>query len=258
VTVVITCLGAIDDRRSLPVGLRLIFETIAIAAVIYALPHPFGILAPLPWWIELPLLVFGGLWLVNLVNFMDGVDWMTVAEVIPLTATIAVIGMFGAVPLYGIVVALALCGGMLGFAYFNRPIARLFLGDVGSLPIGLILGWLLLLVATNGNLLAAIIMPLYYLSDATITLFRRLVRGDQIFRAHRTHFYQLAIDRGFTVIEVVSRVFFVNLCLCGLALLVVIEPTKTAHVTASFASAGLVAWLLFTFQRGKRDVNCDY
>ncbi len=51
---------------------------------------------------------------------------------------------------------------MLGFAPFNRPVARLFLGDVGSLPIGLLLGWLLLLLAGSGHLAAALLLPLYY------------------------------------------------------------------------------------------------
>ena len=69
---------------------------------------------------------------------MDGLDWMTVAEVVPITAALAVIGLLGSLPPAAIVVSLALCGAMIGFAYFNRPVAKLFLGDVGSLPIGLI------------------------------------------------------------------------------------------------------------------------
>ena len=73
----------------------------------------------------------------------------------------------------GIAVALALGGAMLGFAYFNRPTARLFLGDVGSLPIGLLIGWLLVLLAGSGHLTAALLLPLYYLADATLTLLRR-------------------------------------------------------------------------------------
>ncbi len=110
-------------------------------------------------------------------------------------------------------IALALCGAVIGFAYFNRPVARLFLGDVGSLPIGFLLGWLLLLVAASGHLAAAIVMPLYYLADATITLLRRLFRGEPVWHAHRSHFYQLATDRGFTVIGVVAWVFAVNVAL---------------------------------------------
>ena len=101
----------------------------------------------LPWTIERALLLVAGLWLVNLVNFMDGIDWMTVAEVVPVTGGVALVGALGALPPQALIVALALNGAMLGFAPFNRPVARLFLGDVGSLPIGLLLFWLLLLVA---------------------------------------------------------------------------------------------------------------
>ena len=85
-----------------------------------------------------------GVWFVNLVNFMDGIDWMTVAEAVPITAAIVVLGLAGIVTPLAMLVALALLGAILGFAPFNRPVARLFLGDVGSLPIGLMLGWLLL------------------------------------------------------------------------------------------------------------------
>ena len=99
----------------------------------------------LPWWLERALLVLGGLWFVNLVNFMDGIDWMTVAEAVPISAGVVLLGIAGGLPAPAVIVALALLGAMIGFAPFNRPVARLFLGDVGSLPIGLLLGWLLVL-----------------------------------------------------------------------------------------------------------------
>ncbi len=97
---------------------------------------------------------------------------------------------------------------MLGFAPFNKPVARLFLGDVGSLPIGLLLAWLLLQVAASGHLAAAILLPLYYLADATLTLLRRASRrASRSGRRIARHFYQRATDRGFSVDEIVARVF---------------------------------------------------
>ena len=111
---------------------------------------------------------------------------------------------------------------MLGFAYFNRPTARLFLGDVGSLPIGLLVGWLLVLLAGGGHLTAALLLPLYYLADATLTLIRRFSNGERVWQAHRTHYYQRATDRGYSVTEIVTRVFTVNICLAVLALITVI------------------------------------
>jgi UDP-N-acetylmuramyl pentapeptide phosphotransferase/UDP-N-acetylglucosamine-1-phosphate transferase len=250
-TLIMTCLGAIDDIRPLPAGLRLILQTVVVAGVIYTLPDQLRVVPLLPWWLERLLLLIGGLWFVNLVNFMDGIDWMTVAEVIPITATLAALGIAGALPSYGTVLTLALGGAMIGFAYFNRPTAKVFLGDVGSLPIGLILGWLLLLVASGGHLVAAVVMPLYYLADATITLFRRLVRGEPFWQAHRAHFYQRATDKGFTTMAVVARVFAVNIGLGILAVITVIVPGRSSEIAALTIGAILVAWLLAAFERGR-------
>jgi UDP-N-acetylmuramyl pentapeptide phosphotransferase/UDP-N-acetylglucosamine-1-phosphate transferase len=248
---IMTCLGAIDDIRPLPAGLRLILQTVVIVAVIYTLPDQLRVVPLLPWWIERLLLLVGGLWFVNLVNFMDGIDWMTVAEVIPITATLSMLGIAGALPSYGTVLALALGGAMIGFAYFNRPTAKVFLGDVGSLPIGLIIGWLLLLVAGGGHLVAAVVMPLYYLADATITLFRRLIRREPFWEGHRTHFYQRATDKGFTTMAVVARVFAVNIGLGILAVISVIVPGRPSEIAALIVGAILVTWLLAAFERGR-------
>jgi UDP-N-acetylmuramyl pentapeptide phosphotransferase/UDP-N-acetylglucosamine-1-phosphate transferase len=248
---IMTCLGAIDDIRPLPAGLRLILQAVVIAGIIYTLPDQLRVVPQLPWGLERLLLLIGGLWFVNLVNFMDGIDWMTVAEVIPVTATLTVLGIIGALPSYGMVLALALGGATIGFSYFNRPTAKVFLGDVGSLPIGLIIGWLLLLVAGGGHLVAAVVMPLYYLADATITLFRRLIRREPIWEGHRSHFYQRATDKGFTIMAVVARVFAVNIGLGILAVISVIVPGRPSGIAALTAAAILVAWLLAAFERGR-------
>jgi UDP-N-acetylmuramyl pentapeptide phosphotransferase/UDP-N-acetylglucosamine-1-phosphate transferase len=244
-------LGAIDDIRPLPVTPRLLLQTVVIAGVIYALPAQLRVVPWLPWWTERILLLVGGLWLVNLVNFMDGIDWMTVAEVIPLTTTLVILGLMGALPLYGTVLALALGGAIIGFAFFNKPAARLFLGDVGSLPIGLLLGVLLLLVASGDHLAAAFLMPLYYLADATITLLRRALRRERIWQAHRTHFYQRATDNGFSAMAVVSRVFAVNVALGALAIGTVIAPGVSSDIAALACGVVLVGWLLVAFGRSR-------
>jgi UDP-N-acetylmuramyl pentapeptide phosphotransferase/UDP-N-acetylglucosamine-1-phosphate transferase len=249
--VLVAGVGAIDDVRAMPVAPRLLLQALAVGAVIAALPADLRIVPALPWWIERALLLLGGMWFVNLVNFMDGIDWMTVAEVVPVTAGLAAIGWLSALPAEGIIAALALLGAMLGFAPFNRPVARLFLGDVGSLPIGLVLAWLLALVAGHGHVAAALLLPLYYVADATLTLARRLIAGERVWQAHRTHFYQRATDRGFTVIQIVGRVFAVNVVLAALAVLSVALPSWWTSLAALAAGAALVAWLLAAFARGK-------
>jgi len=250
--VLMACIGAVDDIRPIEVVPRLLLQALAVAAVIYALPDNLRVVPVMPWWLERILLFVGGVWFVNLVNFMDGIDWMTVVEVVPLTGALVAIGALGALPAYGVVVALALGGAVAGFGYFNRPIAQLFLGDVGSLTIGLILGWLIVLLAGSGHLIAALLLPLYYLADTTITLLRRLARREPIWKAHRTHFYQRATERGFTVIDIVGRVFAVNVGLCALAVMTVIMPGRISGIAAFLAGVALVAWLLIAFARGKK------
>jgi len=245
-------IGAIDDLRTLPAALRLVLQFIAVGAVIVALPGEVRVLPVLPWWVERACLLLGVVWLVNLVNFMDGIDWITVAETVPVTGAIVLLGASGAIGPLPSLVAAALMGATLGFAPFNKPVARLFLGDVGSLPIGLLLGWLLLALAGNGHLTAALILPLYYLADATITLARRVAKGERFWQAHRTHFYQRATDNGFTVPQIVARIFLVNLGLVALALVTVAVGNPIVSLLALAASAALVAWLLATFARARR------
>jgi len=243
--------GAVDDILGLGAPLRLVLQTLAVAAVLATLPVNTSVMPELPRAFEFTILLVGGVWFVNLVNFMDGIDWMTVAEVVPVTAAIALLGLIGAAPPTAVLVALALLGGMIGFAPFNRPVAKLFLGDVGSLPIGLMLGWMLLLLASRDHVAAALLLPLYYLADATITLGRRLARGERVWQAHRTHFYQRALDGGFTVNDVVVRVFVLNLALAILALVSAIEPDLRVDLATLALGGALVAWLLITFARGK-------
>ena len=244
--------GAIDDVRSSPAAVRLALQCIAVGALIAMFPRELQVLPHVPWWVERAGLFLAGVWFVNLVNFMDGIDWMTVAEFVPASGALLLLGLAGTLPLLPATVAAALLGAVLGFAPFNKPVARLFLGDVGSLPMGLLLGWLLLQVAGEGHVAAAVILPLYYLLDATITLARRIVRGERFWQAHRSHFYQRATDNGFGVPAVVARVALVNLALAALALVSVAAHSAAVSLIALAASVAIVAWLLFAFSRAKR------
>jgi UDP-N-acetylmuramyl pentapeptide phosphotransferase/UDP-N-acetylglucosamine-1-phosphate transferase len=242
--------GALADKRPIAATPRLALQSFAIVAVLATLPPELRLLPVVPWWSERILLLIGALWFVNLVNFMDGLDWMTVVEVVPITGALGVMGLLGYLPWQDAVIGLALCGATIGFAFFNRPVAKLFLGDVGSLPVGLLLGWLLLVLAGSGARSAAALLPLYYLADSTITLLRRAVRGEPVWLAHRSHFYQRATDRGFRVIQVVARVFAINVALAALALVTILSPSPKTDIAAVSVGMALVAWLLVVFARG--------
>ena len=123
-TILIATVGAIDDLRPISVTPRLLLQAVSIAAILFALPPTLQITPDLPLWIERGLLLLAALWFVNLVNFMDGLDWITVAEVIPITAALVLIGFSGQLPLPTALIAAALCGATLGFAPLVTAVAR--------------------------------------------------------------------------------------------------------------------------------------
>ena len=246
-TIGLALVGVTDDVRPLGTIPRLVLQTAAVAAVLAMLPPDVHIVPALPLWLDRVLALIGGVWLINLVNFMDGIDWMTVAEVVPVTAALAVFGLMGGLRPDATLVAVVLCGAMVGFAPLNRPVAKVFLGDVGSLPLGLLLGWLLAVLADKGHLIAAILLPLYYLADATITLLRRLMNGERITQAHRSHFYQRALDGGLSVLHIVGCVFALNLILAGLAAITFFNPSATAQMTMLALGIVIVAAVLWRF-----------
>ncbi len=245
--------GVIDDIKPLPVLPRLALQLGVASLLVMTLPVEQRLLSMIPAQVESVLLMLALVWFINLTNFMDGIDGMTVAEVVPIGVTLAVLGLFGFVPvLSGLLpVVLALTGAMIGFTPFNRHVAKLFLGDVGSLPIGALTGWLLIVLAGAGHLHAALILPLYYVADATITLFRRWRRGERLSEAHRSHFYQHAVQRGFSAPAVTGRVLVLNTGLGLLALISVLtRQPVVAHLCVVLALAATLA-VLWEFEKGR-------
>ncbi len=248
-TILIALVGFVDDIVSLPVLVRLVLQALAVGAVVFTAPETARIVPVLPLPLERGLILLAGIWFVNLVNFMDGLDLMTVAEVVPVTAALLLLGWLGDLSWPSALIATALCGAMLGFAPFNRPVAKVFLGDVGSLPIGLLLGWCLLELAWRGQPAAALLLPAYYLVDATLTLLRRIARREPFWSAHRTHFYQRATDNGFSVPRVIGEVFLLNLVLAGLAILTVRAGSMAITSIALVAGAIAIGLVLRRFSR---------
>lgn len=248
--VLLAIVGAWDDMAPLPASLRLALQAVCVGIVLFlAVPELRLFPELMPAALERALALLAGVWFVNLVNFMDGIDWITVAGIVPLTAALALAGAAGALdPATGLLAA-ALCGGLIGFSPFNRPVARLFLGDVGSLPIGLITAYLLYRLAETGSLAAALILPLYHLADATITLLRRLARGEKVWQAHRSHFYQQATTNGFSVISVVGQIALLNLALAVLAAISLRFPGLPVQIACLTLAAVLTALLLRRFAR---------
>jgi UDP-N-acetylmuramyl pentapeptide phosphotransferase/UDP-N-acetylglucosamine-1-phosphate transferase len=208
-----------DDLASLPASLRILCHIAAVGIGLFALDGQGsvsqGLLPPLA---DRLLAGLAWLWFVNLFNFMDGIDGIAGCETATLGLGVALValaaGLGSAMALYGLAAAAA----ALGFLWWNWPPGRIFLGDVGSVPLGYLLGWLLLLLAARGEWAAALILPAYYLADASLTLLARLARGERIWQAHRQHFYQRAVQAGLGHAQVVGALLRLNMLLLALAL----------------------------------------
>ena len=210
--------GFLDDARPLPVVPRFAAQSAAVLLVLLTLPSAARVLPFLPLPLEKVVLFLGLAWFVNLTNFMDGMDGITATETTAVTLGIVLLATLGLAPAALGWPAAALLGATLGFAFHNAPPARVFLGDTGSLPLGLLLGTLLLHLASAGAWGAALILPFYYLADATVTLLLRLLRRERFWEAHRQHFYQRALRQGWSVKRVLAHVGALNVALGALAI----------------------------------------
>jgi len=239
----------IDDLRGLSPLTRLAAQAAAVAIGLLALPETDnavrGWLGPTAYFTALGLL---WLWWVNLYNFMDGIDGIAGSEAAAIGGGLLLLAALGSgVDPSVALLSSALLGAALGFLVWNWSPARIFLGDVGSAPLGYLTGYLLIGLAAAGRWKIALILPLYFLADATITLGRRLLRGERVWQPHRQHFYQQAVRRGLDHAAVVKRVIAADVLLmaCGWA------AENGAAVPALAAAAVVVALLLAALARGR-------
>ena len=214
--VVVSSIGFLDDRRRVSAGVRLVahvgaalwavmllggFSSLRVGAQIVHLGWSGNVLA-----------LLGIVWAVNLFNFMDGIDGLAASE--------AVFVAWGAVLVYLIgtfstlaPVAVIFGAACLGFLLWNWPPARIFMGDVGSGYAGYVI-ILLALAAARENpvgLWLWLILGGVFFADATVTLLRRLLRGERVYEAHRSHAYQWLARRWGSHRKVTLAVLAVNL-----------------------------------------------
>lgn len=222
-----------DDLGGLAVGQRLLghyaASGCALAAVLASGGPLLDALAPgagVPLWLYPAGLVVltGYVWFVNLYNFMDGIDGISALQTLSVLGGIAGISAAaGSSEPVLVVYPMIVAGAAVGFLLWNWPPAKVFLGDVGSIPLGLWVGFFLLSFAAHGFVAPAVILPLYYIADATGTLAWRLARGEKVWQAHRSHWYQqsaLAIGHRATVLVVLGG----NAGLIALAFAALFEP----------------------------------
>jgi UDP-N-acetylmuramyl pentapeptide phosphotransferase/UDP-N-acetylglucosamine-1-phosphate transferase len=243
-------LSWIDDRRGLSPLPRFAAHLLLVVMGLLMLgPDRLVFQGALPLWADRLLAGFGWLWFVNLYNFMDGIDGLAGVETVSLGVGIAAVAAIaGGAAIDGLSggplpFAVAIAGAGVGFLLWNWPPARIFLGDCGSIPLGYLLGALLICLAAEGQLVAALILPAYYLADATITLIWRLADGEKIWQAHRRHFYQRAVRGGRSHRAVTGAVLGGNLLLIGWACLAAVGFPGWAGLGAVVTVAALLGLL---------------
>ena len=198
-------LSLLDDLRALPIALRLSVQLLAALFVMSAIAYvPAGAEA---WaWLCWLAATIAIVWMTNLYNFMDGADG--------LAGTMAVIG-FGAYAIAAwlagegslALVSLAIASASAGFLLHNFPPARVFMGDAGSIPLGFLAATLGVQGYAAGAWPAAFPVLVFspFIVDATLTLLRRLLRRERVWKAHRTHLYQRLVLAGWDVRRLVLR-----------------------------------------------------
>jgi UDP-N-acetylmuramyl pentapeptide phosphotransferase/UDP-N-acetylglucosamine-1-phosphate transferase len=183
--ILVALAGWWDDHHPLPVLPRLGAQVLAVGLFSCSL-----LVTGLSWW-WLPLLLVCGVWSINLHNFMDGIDGLLAQQAIFVGAGLALLA-WAATQAALMLAAAALAAAALGFWCFNRPPARIFMGDVGSGSIGLLVFVFsaMLWRVEHALLWPALILSSSFVVDASLTLLTRMLRGRRWYTAHREHLYQ--------------------------------------------------------------------
>jgi len=235
----IAAVSLLDDLRGLPPLPRILAHLLAAALLLaggYGLTDlrwPGGWTLPLgP--AEWPVTLLAVVWLSNLYNFMDGMDGFAGGMGLIGFAGLALLGWWGGHPaLAGTALLIALANG--GFLAFNFPPARIFMGDLGAVPLGFALAFLSLWGIRDGvfPFWAPLLIFSPFVVDATFTLLHRLARGEKVWRAHRSHYYQRLVLLGWGHRRTVLAEY--SLMLAAAISVIVVQYSD---------NPGLAAWML--------------
>jgi len=207
--IAVAAIGWLDDHGSLPIKPRLLIQ---LAATLLLCVAVASLTTSLLW--ALPLLL-AGVWCINLHNFMDGIDGLAAQQAMFFGAASAALAWAAGSPAMA-GAGLAMAAASLGFWWFNRSPARIFMGDVGSGTLGLMVFAIsAMLWAFRTNLLwPALVFSSAFVIDATLTLLVRMLRGARWYTPHREHLYQWLVRRGSSHRKVAAGYLAWNVLVC--------------------------------------------
>ena len=236
--VALMLLSLLDDWRRLPAGWRLLGHLAAAAVFAWARFPGAG-------WLELVLLALAVGWMINLYNFMDGADGLAGGMTVIGFCAYAAAAAIAANASYT-VASLCVASAAFAFLLFNFPPARIFMGDAGSIPLGFLaaafgaLGW------RDGlwPLWFPLVVFAPFVVDASVTLLKRGLRGERVWQAHRSHYYQRLVLGGWSHRRLAISEYALMLLGSGAALLALhrsaaMQMVIVASLAVIYLSAGL-------------------
>lgn len=214
--VLVGVIGAIDDFHSVPSSLRLALY-LCVVSVAVVLEIPLQSLDVGGWllssqWLLMPLTILAITWLINLYNFMDGINGIAGFEFLFVIGAVLWLAQ-GHTSSMDLSLLLGVAAAVVGFLLWNFPAGKVFLGDVGSTFLGCMLGILIVYSASHWQLSPWVwgILLGGFVVDTTFTLLTRLLRGDRWFDAHRSHLFQILSRRWGSHSRVVGALILANL-----------------------------------------------
>jgi UDP-N-acetylmuramyl pentapeptide phosphotransferase/UDP-N-acetylglucosamine-1-phosphate transferase len=231
----LAAISMLDDVRGLPVALRFLAHFLAAVACLLALGvSGWGLL----------LATLAVVWMTNLYNFMDGSDGLAGGMAVIGFGALALAAWLGDAPGLAAFCA-SIAAAALAFLRFNFPPARLFMGDAGSIPLGFLAAALGILGAQHNvwPWLFPLLVFSPFIVDASVTLVRRALRGEKIWQAHRSHYYQRVVLMGATHRQLAWAAYALMFAGAALAFVLLALPQYTAGLLAIWAATYLLIFM---------------
>ena len=236
----LAALSVLDDLRGLPVALRFLAHFVAAAACLLALG--------LSGW-ALVGATLAVVWMTNLFNFMDGSDGLAGGMAAIGFGALALAAWLGGAPGLAAFCA-AIAAAALAFLRFNFPPARVFMGDAGSIPLGFLAAALGIVGALQDvwPWLFPLLVFSPFIVDASVTLVRRALRGEKVWRAHRSHYYQRVVLLGASHRQLALAAYALMLAMAALAFAQLVLPQHAAWLLILSSATYLLIFLAIDFR----------
>lgn len=239
----LSAVGLVDDYGHVPALIRFAIHFLAAGILLLAglgiaeLQLP-GCILPLPYWLALVLEAGFIVWMINLYNFMDGMDGFAGGMSVIGFAALSLMGLLGGQVDFALVAGV-IAAAAVGFLIWNFPPAKIFMGDAGAPVLGYLAAALSLWGVKLGLFPLWISLLIFspFIVDASYTLLRRMLRGEKVWQAHREHIYQQLVQLGWGHKRTVLLAY-------GLMLGCAVSAGYLLHASATVQWLGLVVWLI--------------